>query len=329
MRFHIYSTERTNEVIRRVRLWSDTTRPKVEAGGGYVVRVGVAEGDKTYWLGEWNQWNRTLMEREHLELTGIPDINFPLKVGQVCVIEVLQQGAPGQGTLGMCVEWKFARYGNVGDTEVAGRIDSEEFPGARKTYPLFSLGKHIDDNEVRAAVTPLEETLNTSGVTEWVLSTPIPQIGGSGFEEAFYHEEANKSVHVSGPTGFIALPTLPVVTLTPPDPAIPYRAHISAGFDVTASAPGPTYAEFYLFDNTQGRFVAPVPNGPARGVKVGTAGAAPGTDFGAGSVHSHGYTIPAGTGPVQIQMFFQSPPGNVEIHDPWLNAVLYRDPYVV
>ena len=329
-RVHIYSTERDNEVVRRIRLWSDTTREKAQHGG-FRVRVGVAVGDKTLWVGQWSQFEQTLKAREFIDLTGIPDLNWPLEVGSVCVVEISQQGSPGQTSLGMAVEWKFARVGDHGADPVAQRLDDAQFPPPRSVRPLFSLGRHIDNPDLRAAIEPIEEDLNTSGVTEWVLSIPLPSISGGGIEPTAKSDifDYGHVVVMAGPTVFAQL-NLTVFTITPPDSSVPYRLDIGAGASVSAAAPGPAYGEMYLWDATQGAYIAPIPQAaPPAGAKVGTGGIAPGTDFGQGAIHNVSYPVPAGTGPLTIALMGNAPLGNLEWHDPWITARLYRDLYVV
>jgi hypothetical protein len=329
-RVHIYSTERTNEVIRRIRLWSDTTRLK-STTGGYKVRVGVAKDGQTFWLGQWNQYSQTLKAHEYIDLTGIPDLNHPLEPGSVCVVEIDTQGSPGQGSVGMAVEWKFTRVGETGDEPTSQRLDDVIFPPSRGVRPLFSLGRHVNDPDLRAAIEPIEEDLNTSGVTEWVLSVPLPAISGGSTEAVAFAEvfDYGHVVVMVPPSGFAQL-NLTVFQITPPDPTVPYRLDIGAGAAVTAAGPGAAYGEMYLYDQTQPGYIAPMPMpAPPQGAKVGTAGVAPGVDFGQGAIHSVGYPIPAGTGPVTIVLVGNAPLGNLEWHDPWISGRLYRDLYVV
>lgn len=331
IRLHVYSAERTNEVVRRIRLWSDTERIRSTAGG-IRVRVGVASGDKVKWLGGWSQFRATLPKREYLDLTGIPDLNFPLERGDVCVIEVTSQGVPGQSTQGMAVEWKFARVGGVSSAPSARRLDgSSPYPRPRDSRPLFSLGTEISDPEIRGAVQTLEESLNTTGVTEWVLSAPVPAVSGDDTEAAGAGEQFDYGrVVVPGgaPTALLAAP----LVIQQPDPAVPYRLQVTAGVSCTNAAPGtPGYGEIYLQDLIQGLQVAPAPAAtPGTGAKIGVAGSAtPALEFAQGAIASAGYIVPAGTPGVSLQLYGTDPLTALEYHDPWVTARFVRDPYVV
>ncbi|HUW09393.1 MAG TPA: hypothetical protein VM537_06650 [Anaerolineae bacterium] len=178
-RIHVYSTERANEIVRRVRIWSDTTR-EATANGGYVVKVGVANSSGAIdWFGQWNQNTTTLQGSAIFELTGIDELNRPLSRGEGCIVEVSDYGTPGQTYTGISIEWKFGRVGGV--TDAAGkRLDSPDYIAPRSVNkPLFSLGKYVEDRNTREAVEPLEQTLNSSGVTEWVLTIPLTAPGDS------------------------------------------------------------------------------------------------------------------------------------------------------
>ena len=322
MRLHIYSTERTNEVIRRIRLWSDTARLKTSLGG-FVVRVGVAKGNKTFWLGQWSQFTQTLNEAEYIDITGIPDLNWPLAVGEVCVVEILSQGPVAQNSTGMVVEWKFARYGAVGDEQVAERLDGS-YPGSRTVRPLFSLGRHVPDPVVRGAIEPIEETLNTSGVTEWVLSTPLPDTNET--EEIVFSEifEYGAVVVMGAPTAQTLLATAPTIEV--PDPSVPYRLHISAGAAVTGDGGGVGFGEFYVLDSISGTQIVPAPATLGQGIKVGSGAV---NDFSSGTAINVGWPVPSGQATVVPVLYGLTTTGFIEFHDPWISARLLRDPYLV
>lgn len=213
---HVYSTERGNEIIRRVRIWSQTNR-NLNGNGGYVIRVGVSnQQGQIDWFGEWNQFETKLLAATVTELTGIDELNRPLARGEGCVIEVAPYGLPEQDSTGISIEWKFGRVGGVTDA-AAKRLDSDRYIAPRSVNkPLFSLGKYVENRNTREAVEPLEQTLNSSGVTEWVLTVPITEPGtlidGAGREPMPTGLFTGGEVNIVGGTDVQVLAGVGVIT---------------------------------------------------------------------------------------------------------------------
>lgn len=180
IRFYGYAAERDNEVVRRVRIYSDVERPKVGADTWHQVRVGVSRSEtETDWLGGWSQRERPLPAREPIDLTGPQDLNFPLTPGNVCVVEVARSGWP-EDIEGTTVEWKFARVGGVRRVPDRRLIDDASYPRPRRvSKPLFSLGRFVREPNVRQAAEALEAGLNTSGISEWVVPVPLFEMIGA------------------------------------------------------------------------------------------------------------------------------------------------------
>lgn len=327
---HIYSAERDNEVLRRVRLWSDMARPRASAG--FSVRVGISRDGSITWFGAFSQVKQSLAARTPLDLTGLADLSFPLQPGDVCVIELEAIGTPAETSVGMCVEWKFARVGGTTQETVSRRMDNEQFPAPHGARPLFSLGRHIPDPVIRQAIEPIEESLNTSGITEWVLSVALPgDRGFEGIEEGAMFDHGVTAVLPAG-SNMTKINTTSV-TLVVPDPTVPYRLHVAGGASCCPALAPPTaegYGEFMLYEAISGTVLAPYPTLTGKeGVKTGIATVTAGQSFAAASAVNVGWAIPLGQQTVQIDCYGSAFLVDMEWHDPWISARLLRDPYPV
>lgn len=324
-RIHVYSGERGNEVIRRVRLWSNTDRGQ-SGGNGYQIRVGVATAgtDNVDWLGIWNQQDRGLTQNTPIDLTGLEDLNFPIEAGKVCVIEIVEYGTPAQDVSGLTIEWKFNRVGGLKD-ELGRRLEGDE-GYARPRYidkPLFSLGRHIPDQKLRSAVEPLESDLNGTGVTEWVLSVPLFPEGGVTLETEAV-ESANDSeaapTAISG-TGAVVLCS---VVLTPPDTTKAYRLVAQGGCIFERGGAGNHTAALHIFDATGAAVASP---GGAAFIRCPFGGQPENFSCGVES-----YQIAANQGATTVQLIgtgIVNGSGTITPSYAWLTARLVRDPYVV
>ena len=158
------STERTNEIVRRLWLKSSTDRPKDKAAY-YRIRVGIATGSYVDWLGEWNQSRSGIGANEKFHLSGEFPLNIQLDEGTEIVVGITSYGSPAT-LYGMSVEVKGARAGSVGEQNVVRR-DGDFPPGAEIVEPLFGVNAHITDGPTREAVNAIIDGLNNSGALDW------------------------------------------------------------------------------------------------------------------------------------------------------------------
>lgn len=168
-RIHVYSTERPNEVVRRVTLWTDHDIDAV-LDDYYIVRVGVrgTNGGLDY-FGTWNMTQKYLEDGVPYVLTGLGDLNWPLSDGDVCVVEVEQVGTAAPNLDGLSVEWKFSRVGSVQERGIQ-RVDGSARAAREIQRPVFST-----PTDPGTAIDQLISQLNTSGVNEWVLTVPLSE----------------------------------------------------------------------------------------------------------------------------------------------------------
>lgn len=172
-RVHAYPAEKDGEVLRRVELWSDRSWTINPVGGYYIVRVGVARGDYADFIGEWDQRSVALSKGTPLALTGNTDANFPLREGDVCVVEVEVNGQPPKID-GLSIVFRIPQVGDL--SRQAGAKQDPDYPGPREVIrPLFE-APVIANAEVRSAMSRLVDSMNDSGITEKVISFPIPDL---------------------------------------------------------------------------------------------------------------------------------------------------------
>ena len=324
-RIHVYSTERLNEILRRVRIWSDTLRPK-NKGSGHVVRVGVATATSIDYLGQWDQHSTTLQPRVPLEMLGVEALNRPLREGEVCVIEVGQYGVPEQLSDGISIEWKFGRVGATGGNS-GRRMDQSGYEEPRAiTSPLFELGKHMQDRDVREGIEPVVDALNTSGVTEWVLTMQLSD--PVNLEET---PEDEGEVYSAGPvnvnTPAPAVTPLATLTLNVPNSSRGYILQFNVGTTMETGGAGSDLGGIAAYVN--GTQEMP-PTSPATHF-CGTSGVTP-TEYIPLSMGDCRVRIPVGTSTVTIILaaaYLGGASGFVVFHNSFINARLVPNPYVV
>jgi hypothetical protein len=172
-RVHAYPAEKEGEVLRRVELWSDRSWTTNPVNGYYVIRVGVARGSYADFVGEWDQRSVSLGAGTPIRLTGNTDINFPLQPEDVCVVEVEVNGEPPKID-GLSIIFRVLQIGSVG--RESGTKQNTNYPGPLEvTRPLFE-SPILADREVQGGVSRLVDQMNESGITEKVISFPIPDL---------------------------------------------------------------------------------------------------------------------------------------------------------
>lgn len=213
----IHPVSRENETLVAAYLFSDQDRA-VSTGDSFlkfrlaIMRKGELGEDskKIDYLGGWDSTKHVLRARQLSKITGQQDLFYPLRAGDLVVLEVTVGGQP-TSEAGISLECEFRRVGEV-STERDRRLLEPDLPAPHRVVrPVFSLGRYIQQTPVREAVEVLEDDLNLSGVTTFFVSYPIAV--AMGFRDIDYGSEDS-----DGPTGAPGpYQTLETLVLTPPD----------------------------------------------------------------------------------------------------------------
>lgn len=164
-RQNFHNVTGTNEVLRKVTLWSDGAR-STSPSNYYTVRVGIATGSKIDWLGTYDGSQDTLAARSLRDLTasGSGSIDRLLRQDDALIVEVTRTGSPSPSAAFMAVEWHLELVG--GNSQALG--------------PAFQTAGYIPDQRIRAAVEGVQDSLNSSGVAKWTISQslhdPAPEV---------------------------------------------------------------------------------------------------------------------------------------------------------
>lgn len=164
-RQNFHNVTGTNEVLRKVTLWSDGARA-TSPSNYYTVRVGIATGSKIDWLGTYDGSQDTLAARSLRDLTaaGSGSIDRLLRQDDALIVEVTRTGSPSPSAAFMAVEWHLELVG--GNSQALG--------------PAFQTAGYIPDQRIRAAVEGVQDSLNSSGVAKWTVSQslhdPAPEL---------------------------------------------------------------------------------------------------------------------------------------------------------
>ncbi len=152
-----HSVKRSNEVLRRVSLWSFQDRA-ANPNSYYRVTVGIGSGDGKFdEVGEYDGSTDVLSGNETRDLTGVRGVDRRLREGDSLVIQVESTGTPDLTATGLTVEWTLALAG--------GNSQGER--------PVFNTAGFIPEQITRTTVDGVVRALNTSGVTEWTLPIPL------------------------------------------------------------------------------------------------------------------------------------------------------------
>ena len=214
----IHTATRENERLVAVNLFADQGRPLSTGDNWLVIKIGVLKPGEVGrahrridYLGSWDSRKNILREQQRVKITGQQDLFYPFAVGDILVAELTVNGQP-TSEAGMSVEAEFQRLGSV-STEQDRRPVEPTMPSPRRPgEPLFSLGRHIEDPNTRAAAESLESALNESGVTTFYISYSFsPSLG---FVDAPYATDDNSSTVNATSSTF---EDLEEITLTPPD----------------------------------------------------------------------------------------------------------------
>jgi len=123
------------------------------------------------------------------------------------------------------------------------------------------------------------------------------------------------------------------ITLTLPDPAVPYRLHAAYGVAADVHGvppPGQAHGEVQLIDLISGTVVHPAPQaGLQKGLALGSYASQEEGAYSNASGANVGWVVPAGQATVVLAVRISVHNGDMEFHDPWISARLYRDPYAV
>lgn len=214
----IHTVQKPNESLVAAWLFGDADRAVSNTGDWIQVRVGVMKqadigqaNRKIDFLGSWSNIRNVLRARRALKITGQQDLFYALEVGDIVVLEVTVSGQPSS-EVGMSLECEFRRVGSLNEQRDRRPIDADLPPPRRPQRPVFSLGRHIEDANVREAAEVLEADLNTSGITSFFVTYPIAV--AMGFVNADIQQESNDdAVAATGST----YQDLEELTLTPPD----------------------------------------------------------------------------------------------------------------
>lgn len=152
----VHTVTLPNESLRKVTLSSEQDRA-ASIAAYYGIRVGIARGDDTDYIAEYDGAADSLTAREPVDLTGSSNVDVLLQEDDALVVEVTKNGTPSQSLTGLTVEIQMNLVGG----------DSER-PGA-----LFAAAGMVVDTRTRAAVDGLVSQLNRSGVQSWTVAVPL------------------------------------------------------------------------------------------------------------------------------------------------------------
>lgn len=158
----------TNECLRRVTIWSNTTR-NPGPDDFYHVRVGVGRSGKVDWIGTYDGSSQKLEARTYRDLTGTVTVDRVLAEGETLLVEVQRHGSPLPSAVGLTVEWHLDRVGG----------------NSRRPAALFQMAGWIPDGSVRSPVEGLVGQLNNSGVAGWTIPVHLADPAVESINETY------------------------------------------------------------------------------------------------------------------------------------------------
>jgi hypothetical protein len=262
-------------VLRRVTLWSSEDRPK-HATNYYVIRVGISTADGKFdEIGQYDGSTDVLEGNEARDLSGSVTVDRRLREGDTLLVEVERVESPDASTAGLTVEWHLALAGGNSQAE----------------RPLFNTAGYIPDQRVRAAVDGVVQTLNTGGVTEWTVPTPLSDpVESSALADALdmvfqgrIQRDSSTQISLQRYTGDTCVVNGDVVTITSDGLACTTSDNLIASTGLSSgSAPAASATLYYVYLLGPGAAYAPntlkmsttAPSMTANGYYLGTSGAA-------------------------------------------------------
>ena len=170
----VYSSERDNEYVRKVTVWSDRGLSGTRSDY-FKIKVGTSDtSGNLEFFGEWDMSRMHLSAGQSLVLTGVGDLNWPMFDGDAAVIEVEKVGTPDLIS-GLVVEWKFHRVGSIQEQAIQ-RTEANQPPAREVSRPMFSSAGVFADSRTQSAFDELYTSLNDSGITEWGSTIVIPNL---------------------------------------------------------------------------------------------------------------------------------------------------------
>lgn len=158
----------TNECLRRVTIWSNTTR-NPGPDDFYHVRVGVGRSGKVDWIGTYDGSSQKLEARTYRDLTGTVTVDRVLAEGETLLVEVQRHGSPLPSAVGLTVEWHLDRVGG----------------NSQRPAALFQMAGWIPDGSVRSPVEGLVGQLNNSGVAGWTIPVHLADPAVESINETY------------------------------------------------------------------------------------------------------------------------------------------------
>lgn len=190
-----------NECLRRVTIWSDSTRnPSGE--NFYYVRVGIGRQGKVDWIGTYDGSSQKLEARKFRDLTGSVTVDRILAEGETLLVEVQRSGSPLPSAVGLTVEWHLERVGG----------------NSQRPAALFQMAGWIPDGSVRGPVEGVVGQLNNSGVAGWTvpvyLSDPAVESIAESYPRVVDVDDATELFSNSAAEQTVYSHTVPAGTLS-------------------------------------------------------------------------------------------------------------------